>query len=326
MRILILGGTKFIGRHIVETLLASGHRVSIFTRGQSTDELPAEVERLRGDRDEGPAGLKALDGHTWDVCVDMCGYTARQVRPSAEKLRSVVKRYVYVSTVSVYGEPMDRPVRETHARMQPASEDTVEVTGETYGPLKVACENIVQEIYPDRCTVLRPQIVAGPHDPTGRYTYWVQRAKQGGEMLAPGDGSDHLQVIDVRDIARFSRLAIETNLNGIFNLAGPRFTWAEFMKILDARESIWVASETINSIGVSEFELPLFRPEGGRYSGLMDVSNERALSAGLTLTDPKITARDVRTWLSEKEIAPLFLPEREAELIRLSRGAGAHSK
>jgi len=318
-RVLILGGTQFIGRQIVETLLAAGHKVSILTRGLSPDELPAQVERLRGDRDLGASGLAALTGRTWDVCVDVSGYTPRQVRPSAERLQKSVKRYVFVSAVSVYGDPSQRPVRETQPRIPPTSEDVTEVNGETYGALKVACEDIVQEVYGDRGTLLRPQIVVGPHDPRGRYAHWVQRVLLGGEMLAPGDGSDHVQFIDVRDLARFGRLVIENDLGGVFNLAGRRLTWAEFMKVLGAENLVWVAAEIIRAAGVTEFELPLFRPEHGPRSGLMEVSNERARAAGLTLTDPSVTARDMQAWLRERGQPPALLPAKEAELIRMAR-------
>lgn len=224
MRVLILGGTQFVGRHIVGALLPAGHMVSILARGKSPDELPAQVERLRGDRDEGTLGLEALEGRSCDVCVDVSGYTPRQVRPSAERLRASVKRYIFVSAVSVYGDPDHRPARESHPRMPPAGEDVTEVEGEMYGRLKVTCENIVQQTYADSCTLLRLQIVVGPHDPSGRYSYWVQRALQDGEMLAPGDGSDHVQFIDARDLARFTRTVIENELDGVFNLAWPRLT------------------------------------------------------------------------------------------------------
>jgi len=322
MRVLILGGTQFVGRQIVETLLSAGHMVSILTRGLSPDELPSQVERLRGDRDKGALGLEALAGHYWDVCVDVSGYTPRQVRPSAERLQKSVKRYVFVSAVSVYGEPSQRPVRETHPRLPPASEDVTEVNAETYGALKVTCENIVQEIYADRCTLLRPQIVVGPHDARGRYSYWVQRALQGGQMLAPGDGTDHVQFIDVRDVALFARSVIENDLGGAFNLAGPRLTWAGFMKLLGAENIVWVAAECIKAAGLTEFELPLFRPESGPRSSLMDVSNERAVAAGLILTDPEATARDIRAWILQRNLPPARLQEKEAELIRIARQAG----
>lgn len=322
MKVLILGGTRFVGRQIVETLLSAGHAVSILTRGLSRDELPAQVERLRGDRDQGALGLQAVAGHFWDVCVDVSGYTPRQVRPSAERLQKSVKRYVFVSAVSVYGDPSHRPVWETHPRMPPASEEVTEVNGETYGALKVTCEDIVREIYADRCTLLRPQIVVGPHDPRGRYSRWAQRALRGGAMLAPGDGSDHVQFIDVRDLARFGKSVIENDLGGAFNLAGPRLTWSEFMKILGAENIVWVGGDIIKAAGVTEYELPLFRPEHGPRSSLMEVSNQRARAAGLTLTNPSVTAKDMRAWIQGRDQPDTLLPKKELELIRIARQAG----
>jgi 2'-hydroxyisoflavone reductase len=320
MHILILGGTQFVGRHIVEACLAFDHTVSILTRGQTADALPAPVERLRGDRDAGAAGLQALSGRSWDACVDVSGYTPRQVRVSAECLRAHVKRYVFISAVSVYGDPDRRPVRETHPLLPPAAEDVTEVNGETYGPLKVACEHIVREVYGERATLLRPQIVAGPHDPSGRYTYWVNRGARGGEMLAPGDGSDHVQVIDARDLARFTVKVIEDDLGGAFNLAGPRITWAEFLQVLGAKQVVWVNTEILQSAGlIFPEQLPLFRPEHGARSSLMDVSSERARAADLTLTDPAITVRDTRAWSLGIDTPLALPPEREAELIRIAR-------
>jgi 2'-hydroxyisoflavone reductase len=319
MKILVLGGTQFVGRHIVEAMLAAGHTVSILNRGKLPDDLPAQVERLRGDRDEGMPALKVLAGRTWDACVDVSGYTPRQVRPSAEMLCDNVKRYVFVSAVSVYGDPDHGPVDETHPRMPPAGEDVTQVGGETYGALKVTCENIVQQLYTDRCTLLRPQVVAGPHDWIGQLSYWVQRATLGGEMLAPGDGSDHVQVIDVRDLARFTRTVIENDLGGSFNLAGPRLTWAEFMQLLHAENIVWVAAEIIKSAGLTFVELPLYRPKGSARSNLMHVSNERATKAGLTLTDPEITVKDTRAWLLDRKFTPALSPEIEAKLINIAR-------
>jgi len=321
MRILILGGTQFIGRHIVEAFLAAGHTVSILTRGQTVDPLPDSVERLRGDRDAGDAGTAALIGRSWDACVDVSGYTGGQVRASAEYLRARVKHYVYISAVSVYGDPDVRPVLETHPLLPPAPEDVTEVNGETYGPLKVTCENIVREIYGEQSTVLRPQIVAGPYDPSGRYTYWVNRAVRGGEMLAPGNGSDHLQVIDVRDLARFTVTVVENDLSGAFNMAGPRITWAEFLQLLGAKSLVWVHAEILQAANLTFQELPLFRPEHGARSSLMDVSNERAQEAGLILTHPAITARDTRAGSLGEEIPMALSAEREAELIHLARNS-----
>ena len=319
MKVLVLGGTQFVGRHIVEALLAAGHGVSILTRGLSPDELPAAVERLRGDRDGGLDGLQALAGRRWDACVDVSGYTPRQVRPSAEMLCAQVGRYVFISAVMAYGDPRERPVRESQPRLPPAAEDVTEINGETYGALKVACENLVESIYAERCTLLRPQIVVGPHDPVVRYAYWAQRALQGGTMLAPGDGSDHLQVIDVHDLARFAATLIENGTGGAFNVVGPRFTWARFMQLLGVDKPVWVPAATLQSAGLTYAELPMFRPEHGRFASLMDVSNERACAAGLALTDPALTARTMQDWVRRHPQATPLPPEREAELIRLAR-------
>ncbi|MEI9863151.1 MAG: NAD-dependent epimerase/dehydratase family protein [Limisphaerales bacterium] len=319
MKILVLGGTKFIGRHIVETLFAAGHSISILTRGNSPDELPPEIERLRGDRDLGAAGLSALNDRSWDVCADVSGYTPRQVRASAEMLRSRIKRYVFISTVSVYQDFAEAPVLETGPRMPAVGEDVTVVNGETYGPLKVTCENIVNEIYGSRCTILRPQIVVGPHDHTGRYAYWVQRAARGGETLAPGDGSDHLQVIDVRDLAGFVRTVAENDLEGTFNLAGPRFTWAEFFRMLGVQNAVWVSADILKTANVTFAELPLFLPQDSPRCSLMDVSHDQARGVSLVLTDPKLTLRDFQSWIKNQQPTLTLSPEREAELIQISK-------
>jgi 2'-hydroxyisoflavone reductase len=316
MHVLILGGTWFVGRHVVEALLAAGHSVSVLNRGISPDELPARVERLRGDRDAGAVGLDALRGRTWDACVDVSGYTPRQVRPATELLSGRIGRYVFISAVSVYGDPQQAPVTETQPRLPPASEDVTEVKGSTYGPLKVACEDLVQQTYGTKCALLRPQIAAGPFDPLDRFSYWVRRAAQPGDMLAPGNGSDHLQFIDARDLARFTAIVIANDLSGSFNLAGPRLTWARFMDVLGAQNAVWVAEEIIRAAGVTEFELPLYRRDGGPRSSLMHVSNERAVAAGLTLTDPAVTVRNTRNWLPKCGLTPALAAEREAKLIR----------
>ncbi|PNY81358.1 NAD-dependent epimerase/dehydratase family protein [Deinococcus koreensis] len=320
MDILILGGTKFVGRHIVEAFLQGGHRVSILARGQSPDELPAPVERLRGDRGEA-GGLNALQGRRWDACVDVSGYTPAAVRASAERLREQVERYVFISTASVYAHPERHPVREDDPLLPPSADDVNEVTGETYGPLKVRCEEIVQEVYGERATILRPQIVAGPFDHTARYPYWVDRAARGGEVLAPGDGTDHVQVIDARDLGRFSVKIVEGGIGGVFNLAGPRLSWAEFLQVAGAAPVTWVGVHELRAHSLGFRELPLYLPDNDAQGGLMDVDNSRARAAGLTLTDPAQTARDTRAWSAGAGLEYALSPEREAEVLAALRGA-----
>ena len=174
-------------------------------------------------------------------------------------------------------------------------------------------------MFAGRCTLLRPQVVAGPHDPLDRFSYWVRRATQGGEMLVPGDGSDYVQVIDAGDLARFTQTVCENGLDGSFNLAGPRLTWAEFATTLGAQNIVWVPKEIFTAAKLTEFELPLYRPAGGPRSSLMHVSNERAVAVGLTLTDPAVTVMDVKSWLQGTALSPALSPEREAALIKMSR-------
>lgn len=335
LRVLVLGGSQFIGRHVVEALLAAGHRVSIFNRGRSPDALPAAVERLRGDRDRGADGLRALAGRQWDACIDVSGYTPRQLQPSTELLAAHIGRYVLISAVMVYAHPMQRPVAETQARQAPAPEHVTEVVGAAYGQLKVACEDLVGQVYGERATVLRPQIVIGPHDPSGRYAYWIQRAAQGGTMLAPGDGSDHLQVIDVRDLARFVVTVVERDLDGAFNLAGPRLRWSQFIEMLGVGQPAWVPADVLQAAGLSFVDLPIYRHDSEPRASLMDVSNAKACAAGLQLRSPEASLRDMQAWLRESPQAwcrqppavidpdadplPGLSPQREAELIARAR-------
>lgn len=336
MNILILGGTQFIGYHIVHALLAAGHAVTIFTRGKRADTLPASVQRLQGDRDAGREGLAALRGHTWDICFDVSGYTPRQVRTSAEMLGASVKRYVFISTGAVYAEPASAaalPLTEASPTLREAPEDVTEINGETYGPLKVTCERIVREVFGLRGTILRPQIVVGPHDPYARYVGWLLRAKQtfagSPPMLMPGDGDDAVQVIDVRDIARFAgRLAAvegasppgTQRLAGAFNMAGERLTWRTFAKHIGARETLWVPAGTLQSEGLTSNELQLYRQRGGYRSAGMNISNARATSLGLTLTATPTTISDTLRWAETlppdaKQRVAIINAERERQVI-----------
>ncbi len=319
MHVLVLGGTQFVGRHIVEAFLAGGHAVTILTRGRTADPLPSTVERLRGDRDAGEAGLAALAGRTWDACIDLSGFTPRQVGPSVDRLVDAVRRYVFVSAVRVYGDPTDRPVGEEHPRLPPAGPEVATIDDQTYGPLKVACEDLVLEMFGERATILRPQAVLGPHDPVDRLSYWVRRAAQGGPTLAPGDGSDHLQFIAVDDAARFVRTVVEHDLGGAFNLAGPRLAWSEFIELLGILEPIWVDAATLARADLAIGELPLYRPEHGPLAGLMDIRNDRARAAGLVVGEPRVTIESVRRWIGSCPLAPALSPQREAALLRAAK-------
>ncbi len=217
MKLLVLGGTKFLGRHAVDAALAGGHNVTIFTRGQTNPELFPGVERLRGDRD---GDLDALRGGSWDGVVDTSGYVPRIVRQSAELLHDRVGRYVFVSSISVYDD-FSSPPTETSAVAELEDPATEEIE-ENYGALKAACEGVVEEIYGDRSARVRAGLIVGPHDPTDRFTYWPRRIALGGEVLGPGDPDAPVQFIDARDLAAWLvNLALE-GPGGTYNAHRPR--------------------------------------------------------------------------------------------------------
>lgn len=320
MRILLLGGTGFLGTHMARAFMAAGHQVSVLARGQTAAQLPVGMDMLTGDRDL-PASLHALEGGAWDACVDLSGYLPRQVQATGERLLGQVQRYVFVSAVAVYGDPPG-PVTEASftPRLTPAEQAAVQTVdaldNRTYGPSKVACEDLLRALYGERLTVLRPQVVTGPGDPTARYTPWLARAAQGGPLLVPGDGTDHLQVIDVRDVARFTHRVLEADLGGVFNLAGPRLTWAQFMRVIGVEHPVWVSLDVLAAHDVPLARFPLYRPAGGVRSGLMHVSSAQAQAAGLTLTPPEVTAQDTCAALDPAQLAALGHGP-EAEVLHL---------
>lgn len=236
-------------------------------------------------------------------------------------------RYVYVSAVMAYALPIDpahRPVTEAQPLRPAAGEDVTDVDGDTYGPLKVACEGIVTHAFGDRATLLRPQVVAGPGDNTLRYAHWVQRAALGpvgGEMLAPGDGSDALQLIDVRDVAGFLRRVLERDLAGVFNLAGPRLSWRQFMQALGVAAPVWVPATVLHAADLAFGELPLYRHASHPLAALMDVSSAKAQAAGLLLTDPAQSIRDMQAWCQGRALGRTLSAQREAALMAAARRA-----
>ena len=222
LSILVLGGTGFIGPHQIEYALARGHEVTMFNRGSNPGLFGDRVEELIGNRDANiDDGLKALEGsRTWDVVIDNSGYVPRHVRDSAELLKGRVGRYIYTSTTGVYD--FDKTPSVTHeSPLYAEFPDTEEVNGETYGPLKAECDLIVQEIYGDAATIVRPTVIVGPGDRTDRFTYWVDRFHKGGDIVCPPDPRREAAWIDVRDLTHWLVTLAEQDTPGIFNAAGP---------------------------------------------------------------------------------------------------------
>jgi len=303
VRLLILGGTKFLGRAIVDAALAGGHELTLFNRGETNADLFPDVEKLRGDR---TSDLSALEGRTWDAVVDVAGYVPAVVRASADALRDS-GRYVFISSISVYAnfdEPWDEsgPVGE----LGDAPVDQLAADYSNYGPLKALCEAEVEAVFGERALIVRPGLIVGPHDPTGRFTYWPQRLARGGEILAPGPPERLAQFIDVRDLADWTIAAVERDLGGVYNATDSGIPWGE---LLAGAEVTWVTDEFLTEQGVGEWmELPLWIAGTGLR---VDVS--RIVAAGLG-------TRPLAETLAGAAEAPAadgvgLTPEREAELL-----------
>ncbi|HEY8315653.1 MAG TPA: SDR family oxidoreductase [Gaiellaceae bacterium] len=298
MKLLVLGGTKFLGRHAVDAALAGGHDVTIFTRGQTNPELFPDVEHLTGNRD---GDLDALRGRSWDGVVDTSGYVPRIVRESAELLRDDVERYVFVSSISVYDD-FSRPVTEATPVAELAEPATEEIM-ENYGALKAACERVVEEAYGERSARVRAGLIVGPYDPTDRFTYWPRRIALGGSVLGPGDPDAPVQFVDARDLAVWLvRLAL-TGPGGTFNATGPArpLTFAELLERtrdiigFDA-DIVWVEDERVLDAGVQPWmELPLWLP-GPEHAGMARADISRAVDAGLTFRRVEETVADTLAW------------------------------
>lgn len=329
MNFLILGGTSFVGRHLVDAARERDHEVTVFNRGHTNPGLWVDVEELRGDRD---GDLGALKGHRWDAVVDTSGYVPRIVRASAELLRNAVQHYTFISSVSVYAD-FRRGPDETGAVEQLADTGSEDVE-QHYGALKAACEYTVEEVFPDAALIIRPGLIVGPWDPTGRFTYWPSRIARGGDVLVPEPRSLRLQFIDARDLADWVVRMAEQRATGRYNATGPvaRPTLEELLEMCrrvanPAARLQWVATEFLTERDVEQWqELPLWIV-GSEHAGIMDVDISKAVKAQLTFRPTEVTVRDTLVWSRahpewpepEKhdfERPPAGLsPEREAVLL-----------
>jgi len=330
MKLLILGGTVFVGRHLVEAALKRGHVVTLFNRGQHNADLYPEVEKLRGDRDHDD-GLAPLRGRRWDAVVDTCGYVPRVVRASAALLSDAVNHYTFISSVSVYKDFTIRNLNED-APTGTIEDDTTEtVDGETYGPLKVLCERAAEERMPGRVLTVRPGLIVGPHDPTDRFTYWPRRVAQGGDVLAPRPPEQLVQFIDARDLAAWTVRMVEEKRTGVYNATGPDYPLT-LGETLDTCERIsgggarfvWADASFLLAHGVEPWVgLPLWIPVDGDMSGLQEIDCRRAIAAGLTFRPLAETVRDTLAWDAtrpeDEERKAGISREREAELLRTWR-------
>jgi 2'-hydroxyisoflavone reductase len=295
MRILVLGGTKFLGRHVVDAALARGHDLTLFNRGQTRPELFPGVEKLRGDRD---GDLSALAGRDFDAVVDTSGYVPRIVRRTLDALGEV-GHYTFVSSVSAYAD-LSRPPAEDDALAE-LEEPTEQADGPAYGALKALCEQTVRERFPG-AFVPRPGLIVGPWDPTGRFSYWPGRLAEGGDVLAPAPPERPAQAIDARDLAAWIVDAAERRLAGAFNAVDRPTTIGELLETCrqvagaDAR-LVWVDSGHLLEHEVGEWmELPLWIADPA-YAGMLSVPVEPAFAAGLRTRPLEETVADTLAWL-----------------------------
>lgn len=330
LRILILGGTSFLGIHMTEIAVQRGHTVTHFNRGRTHPDLFPIIERLTGDRE---GDLRSLAGRSWDAVIDNCGYMPRHVRRSASALAPHVHHYLFVSTISVYAD-FTHP-NDENSPLAPLTDPNCEEPAKAYGALKALCESAAEAALPGRTLIVRPGLIVGPHDSTDRFTYWPARAARGDEFLVPDDPDTPIQVIDARDLARFCIDALEAGLTGTFNATSPteRFTMGDLIAgsvaaALDLAAPdppplpVWVSREFIEQQHVQAWsELPVWFPRTGAMAALHRTRVDRAVAAGLAITPLDRTLKDTLLWhlgRPEEERSNLragLTPERERELL-----------
>jgi 2'-hydroxyisoflavone reductase len=312
LRILILGGTGFTGPFQVRYALSRGHKVTLFNRGKQPHEWPGPVEELIGDRNTGD--LKALEGRDWDVCIDNPTTLPFWVRDAGRVLHGKVKQYIFISTISVYADNL-KPADESAPTANYSGADAMAETQESlranmelYGQLKAFSEREAQKQFSAMTTVIRPGLIVGPGDETDRFTYWPVRLDRGGEVLAPGDGSDPVQFIDARDLAEWTVRMAESRVLGTFNATGPAHSllMKEMLNGIDAGihaapQLIWVPNSFLEAQKVEAWtDMPVWVPSRGDTGGFAKRSIAKALGAGLTFRPLATTAADTLAWFKEQ--------------------------
>ena len=345
MKLLILGGTVFLGRHIVEAALLRGHEVTLFNRGQHDTGLFPQVEKLHGDRTN---DLDALRGRRWDAVIDTSGYVPRVVRASARLLAGAVEHYTFISSQSVYanfdapGVDESAPVKTLTDEQVREAEKIVPVNptiavnyGEMYGGLKALCEQAVEEEMQGRALSIRAGLIVGPYDYSDRFTYWVRRVAQGGEVLAPGKPDRPVQIIDARDLAEWVVRMAEERQTGIFNATGPDYRLTMQRMLEDCKSAsgsdanfVWVGDQFLKEAEVAGWsELPLWLPEEHKVANFMSVDSSKAIAAGLTFRPLAETVRATLAWDStrppEVELRNGLKHEREMELLQAWHSSGS---
>ena len=328
MKLLIIGGTVFLGRALVEAGLARGHEITLFNRGQHNPELFRNVEKLRGNRD---GELDALRGRQWDAVIDTCGYFPRIVRQSAQLLANTVGHYTFISSISAYAD-----FRQSWDENGPLGYIGIEeaeaadtITGENYGPLKVMCEQAVMQTLPAQTLIIRPGLIVGPHDPSDRFTYWPVRVALGGDVAVPGSPDLRMEIIDVRDLAEWNLRLIEQNKTGIYNATGPDYALT-MQQMLDTCKLETGSDARFTYLPGSAFEKQgteanrvncWYVPEDeGEYAHFSDINCDKAQADGLTYRPLTDTIRDTLAWAATRPTDWTWraglTPEQETALLQ----------
>jgi 2'-hydroxyisoflavone reductase len=317
LRLLVLGGTRFVGRALVEAAIIRGHQVTLFNRGMTNRELFPDVEKIRGDRTH---DLSPLADREWDAVVDVAAYVPRDAERAADALRDVVGRYVLVSSVSVYA---DQSVRQHENAPVVALGDPEDTSPESYGARKAMCERIVNERLGRSATVVRPGLIVGPCDSTDRFSYWPKRMALGGRVLAPGCPADPLQFIDVRDLAGFLLRLVEDDCEGTFNATGPIVAFAEFLEgcrrvTASQAEIVWIPSPRLLAAGLDPWMgVPLWIAAPG-WEAANRIPIEKAVAAGLTFRPLDESIRAALVDQTPLGLTVGLSPQREAALLALA--------
>lgn len=329
MKILIIGGTRFVGRHLVEAALSRRHDVTLFNRGKSNPGLFPQAETITGDREK---DLDKLEDRRWDAAIDVVGYLPRLVRLSAQRLERSIARYVFVSSISVYADFKKIGIDESYPVGTIEDETIEEITGETYGPLKALCEQAVRDVCGEHALIIRPGLIVGPHDPTDRFTYWPVRVSRGGEVLAPQKPEARIQLIDARDLAEFILKLTEENASGVYNATGPDYELTlggllETCKQVSGSDVTfqWASLEFLNQHKVEPWsDMPAWVPDDEEGIGFARVDVSKAINAGLRFRPLEQTVRDTLAWAKgrslDHEWRAGLTAERETQVLAALKG------
>jgi 2'-hydroxyisoflavone reductase len=338
MKLLILGGSRFLGKHMLKAALARNIEVTLFNRGISGGQPDPDVEILHGDRN---ADMNILRGRQWDCVIDTSGYWPSQVRSATKILSDNIGHYTFISTCSVYRDFTARNISETDGLLTLEQEQLTALDAEHaekslqlehYGALKTHCEEVLRQTMRARSLIIRPGLIVGPYDASDRFAYWVKRLMRGGNVLAPGSSSRPIQLIDARDLAEWALALSSASVTGTFNAAGPKsvLTMGEMLQACrdmcgNEAEFTWVSDDFLQEQKIQPWtELPFWLPETepgtpGDVGGIFSLSLKRAIDKGLNLRPLHETVEDTMHWLLEARPEALgsLKEEREQQLLAL---------